>query len=243
MITGLTRVRNEELIIEDTLRHFLQFCDEIILFDDASTDRTVEIAKRFEKVFVIQQHKWLTDREHEETRHRAVLLNAAKQRRADWCLYFDADERLVGPLPRVKEFVLFDAYAFQLFDGYMTPETNAEYSGGNLTDLPRMWGPECRWITMLFRAECAQYRGLDQREPVITGHMFVSEVKVRHFGKCISKAQYHETCDYYANHFPKYSEKWKQRKLDGHLRYDKSDFGRPLYTWNDLMLLPSHPTL
>lgn len=244
MITGLTRVRNESLIIEDTLEHFLGLCDQIILYDDASTDHTVNIAKTFgERVVVIKQNKWLTDREHEETRHRAYLLYAAKMRHADWCLYFDADERIVGQLPVLGGQV--SGFRFKLFDGYMTPEFQEDYTGGRLIDLPRMWGPERRDIAMLFRASCAEYRGLDQREPVIKGPVIRHEkAVVKHFGKCISEAQYFETCDYYSNHFPKYSEKWKQRRKIGHLRTDgTSHFGNNLYTWEDLMKLPHYPHL
>lgn len=240
MLTGLTRVRNESLIIKDTLEHFFKVCDHIILYDDDSTDNTVEIAMQFgDKLTIIEGAPWSVDREMAETHHRAILLNFAKMMNADWCLYFDADERLVGLLPDL----FGSAFRFQLFDGYITPECNQDYTNGTLENIPRMWGPECRWITMLFRAAHAEFRGLDQREPVIKGASMKCSTKVKHFGKCVSEAQYLETCDYYANHFPKYSEKWAKRKLDGHMRTDKSDFGHTLYTWDELMLLPFHPVL
>ena len=44
MLVGLTRVRNEALIIADTIQHLLSYCEHVILFDDCSTDDTVAIA-------------------------------------------------------------------------------------------------------------------------------------------------------------------------------------------------------
>jgi Glycosyltransferases involved in cell wall biogenesis len=39
--------RNEEKMIEDCLKSVRQLADEIILVDTGSTDKTVEIAKRY----------------------------------------------------------------------------------------------------------------------------------------------------------------------------------------------------
>ena len=42
----ITRVRNEALILRDTLDYVDKHVDAIIAYDDASTDRTLEILRR-----------------------------------------------------------------------------------------------------------------------------------------------------------------------------------------------------
>ena len=232
MIIGLTRVRNESLIIADTIRHFLGYCGHIILYDDCSTDDTIEIAEAAggDRITIICGSEWRLERTAEETRHRALLLDYARAMGADWCLYFDADERLVGDLPELAG----DGFRFRLFDGYLTHERCEDYTAGDLAALPRMWGPEYRDILMLFRVAKARYEGLDRREPILNGQIALAEVKVKHFGKCLSIAHWEETCDYYATHFPEpYQSKWAGRK--GQAIHLRSDFGRPLQTWSELM--------
>jgi glycosyltransferase involved in cell wall biosynthesis len=74
---------NEESNIEACLRS-LWFADEIVLVDSESTDRTVEIARRFtDRVFV---RPWPGYSEQKNF--------AAEQARFDWILNLDADERV-----------------------------------------------------------------------------------------------------------------------------------------------------
>lgn len=228
MIVGITRVRDEELILRDTLTHFLRYCDLVLLYDDCSTDATVEIARSFPQVEVIPGDEWCLDRVAENTRHRAILLERARAIGAEWVLCFDADERLEGELPDLSA----DGYTFRLFDGYMTPERQLPYTDGDLAALPRMWGPEYRDIVMLFRAKSAAYDRTGQRQPTMFGRVEQSGVRVRHYGKCLSVDHWEETCRYYADHFPRWREKWLSRM--GKAIHTASDFGRPLARWGDL---------
>lgn len=227
MLVGITRVRDESLILEDTLQHFLARVDRVLLYDDCSTDNTVEIARSFDRVQVIEGDEWRPDRVAENTRHRRILLEAAAG--ADWCLCFDADERLEGALPELSG----DAFAFRLFDGYLTPECADPYRGGELSELRRMWGPEYRDIVMLFRVAAAQYDRPGQRAPTIRGVQQLADVRVRHYGKCLSVEHWEETCRYYADHFPaRFADKWRDRM--GQAIHTASDFGRPLVAWDEL---------
>jgi glycosyltransferase involved in cell wall biosynthesis len=228
MITAITKVRNEALILEDTLRHWLQHCESILLYDDDSTDNSVEIAESFDQVRVIHGTAWSPKRTAEETRIRALLL---EQVRTPWTFCFDADERLVGELPDLST---ADAFRFRLFDGYITPGFQKPYTEGPLVDLKRMWGPEFRDILMLFKTDRASYVGLDRREPVFSGTIALAEARIKHFGKCLSVEHWDETCDYYSQNWPAhYTEKWQARK--GKAIHIRSDFGKPLQRWSDLM--------
>src|SRR5688572_7700879 len=52
-LIGITRVRNEALILSDTLDFFGRHVDAIIAYDDASTDRTLELLRSHPKVALI----------------------------------------------------------------------------------------------------------------------------------------------------------------------------------------------
>ena len=236
-IVGITRVRDESLIIGDTIRHFLKYCDQIILYDDCSTDDTVAIAQQAggKRIRIIPGDRHRPDRQMENTRHRAILLNHARQMGGEWCLCFDADERLIGELPPLEG----DGFQFRLFDGYLTKDRQEmPEAGGRLSLVPRLWGPEYRDILMLFRIDKAAYRGTGRREPLLDGEIALAPVMVKHFGKCISIEQWEETCNYYCEGFPgPFRTKWAARR--GKAIHTMSDFNRYLFEWEHLMGTPS----
>jgi len=66
------------------------------------------------------------------------------------------------------------------------------------------------------------------------GRIERADVFVKHFGKCLSVEHWEETCDYYMNGFPaSFRQRWETRK--GKAIHTHSDFGRRLYTWEELM--------
>lgn len=89
MISAIVLVKNEEKNIVDSLESVL-FCNEIIIVDDDSTDRTVEIAERYKS-------------DHDKIKIYKRKLNgdfSAQRRFAidkainDWIFFVDADERI-----------------------------------------------------------------------------------------------------------------------------------------------------
>jgi hypothetical protein len=61
-LIGITRVRNEALILRDTLDYVGKHVDAIVAYDDASTDRTLEILGGHPKVALIVTNRlWEAD--------------------------------------------------------------------------------------------------------------------------------------------------------------------------------------
>jgi len=240
LLIGITRVRNESLVLRDTLDYVGTHVDAIVAYDDASTDDTLDILRNHPKVaLVIENSSWETDivaRLSAETRHRGLLLRVARSRlNFEWTLCFDADERVIGSL---RDFVggapagKCDGIRIRLFDAYMTPDDHAPFmQGQNLLGFRRFFGPERRDILMVWRnlpGVC--FEGLDAREPMGVDRV-VTDFYCQHYGKALSITQWEETCDYYATHFPfeTYGRKWLDRK--GRAIHTQSDFSRPLFEW------------
>jgi glycosyltransferase involved in cell wall biosynthesis len=229
-ITGLTRIRNEEIIIRDTLDHMGTFSDDIIVFDDASEDDTLKIIRNNANVSAILSNRnWSSDRPLAETENRRQLLEFAQKYSpdTDWFIYMDADERIefdwqiLNNLP--KEIT---GIRMKLFDYYITKEDVDLYYTER-----RFIGPEYRNILMAFRnIPGLKYVKKDQRSPIVPGKIIISGY-VKHYGKAVSVKQWEDTCDYYVQNFPAYAEKWKLRK--GKAIHNLSDFGRPLITWEE----------
>jgi hypothetical protein len=102
-LVGITRVRNEALILGDTLDFVGRHVDAIIAYDDASTDQTLELLRNHSKVaLILANGVWETDvkaRRTAEHRHRQLLLQCTREQlQFDWMFCFDADERVTGDL-------------------------------------------------------------------------------------------------------------------------------------------------
>ncbi len=227
-VIWLTRIRNESEIIQETLDHLATFCTwGIVVYDDCSTDDTVKICEQHEAVLlVVNWENRDSNREKAEHENRNKLLQEAKKfaKDDDWFIYADADERFefdrkkLDDLPKIVVWV-----SMKLFDYYITEEDKLlHYS------MRKMIGPEYRRILMVFRnSNKLVYNRPDQREVWVWSWLIVQWWYVKHYWKAISLKQREDTCDYYANHFPKYAKKRKERK--GKAIHSKSDF------WNKLI--------
>jgi glycosyltransferase involved in cell wall biosynthesis len=230
-IIGLTRVRNESEIITETLDHMATFCNKIIVYDDCSTDNTVQLCRSHIDVHsVICGTTWDHNRKRAEWQNRSLLLREGKKHAKpnDWFVYMDADERIEFDwvtLKYINPAVI--GFRMKLFDYYITPEDiDLHYS-------KRQWlGPEYRNILMLFRnLPTLDYSSPDQREVHLRHNgTVISQGYVKHYGKAISVKQWEDTCNYYSTFFPKYSAKWQARK--GKSVHIKSSFGNPLILWD-----------
>jgi glycosyltransferase involved in cell wall biosynthesis len=103
-ISAVLAVKNEENILKDCL-DALFWVDEIIIIDNGSTDRTIEIAKRYtNKVYSCPEKKLIPSLQNE----------GIKKATKDWILILDADVIVPDAAAReIKEKITDSAY-----DGY-----------------------------------------------------------------------------------------------------------------------------
>ncbi len=103
--------KNEESRIADSLRSVADWVAEIVVLDDASTDKTVEIAKTF------------TDRVYQrsmdiEGKHRNYAYSLASH---PWILSLDADERVT---PELRDEIVELLKGMPTCNGYAIPRKN-----------------------------------------------------------------------------------------------------------------------
>lgn len=88
MLSVVVLTKNEEDRIKACLES-VKFADEIIVFDNESNDKTIEIVKKYtDNIF-----NFVGKIDYQEIRNKAM-----DKARGDWVLYVDADERVLDPL-------------------------------------------------------------------------------------------------------------------------------------------------
>lgn len=87
-ISAVLITKNEERNVRDCLDS-LRWCDEIVVVDSASTDRTVAICREYTGKVIVREWQGMCGRQ------RNIGLDAAT---GDWVLMIDADERIPHPL-------------------------------------------------------------------------------------------------------------------------------------------------
>ncbi|MBI3485315.1 glycosyltransferase family 2 protein [Candidatus Daviesbacteria bacterium] len=89
MLSVVIITKNEQELIKACLES-VSFADEIIVFDNGSTDKTLDIAKQYtKKVF-----------RTEVSDFALIRNNAFQETKGDWVLYVDADERVSADLKK-----------------------------------------------------------------------------------------------------------------------------------------------
>ena len=236
LIAGITRIRNESLIIKEHLDAMAEYCSAgIYVFDDASTDNTVEICKKHPAVkAVIGVKVWdgKTELALIEMKQRQALIIEAQKDNPDWFVYLDADEKLFYNFETLND--NYDVVISRLFDFYITEEDKDRKYTGNLTSMRKWCGPEYRDIVSVFKnTPRVRFTRKHSRNPEVTvynNRLFAGFIK--HYGKSISVKDWERRCRYYINRAPEYKLIWEKRL--GKAVHTESDFYRPLRTWKDV---------
>ncbi len=180
-LTAGIRVKNGERYAEECLRDLSDYVDEIVILDDGSTDRTVDLCRSFKKVK--QVIRWGKNFFHEGI-DRNVVLALVKDTNPDWILLPDIDEvfeeRFKSEIHSMMEEEGVGGYGF-LFCHFWRSRTHYRVDG--------KWGRETRSfpIPRLIRNTpglvypvhrplgTAQISGL-------SGRAVVSDIRVKHYG-------------------------------------------------------------
>jgi glycosyltransferase involved in cell wall biosynthesis len=153
-ISAIIIAKNEENMIADCLDS-VSFCDEIIVVDGGSEDRTVEIAKRMgAKVYLL------------ETNDFSKLRNFGLERaRGEWLLYVDADERVDKVLKEEISHLISFSDRREKLNSYFLKRKNF-YLG---TSAKNEW-PYIEKLERLFKKDDLKgWRGELHESPIIRG--------------------------------------------------------------------------
>ena len=86
-------VKNEEKYLPGFLNHIREYVDFVVVLDDGSTDKTLDILKKdplVKKIIKKEYHKTI---KWNEVGNREEVINEAKRLGADWIICCDPDER------------------------------------------------------------------------------------------------------------------------------------------------------
>lgn len=94
-LVAILRIKDEILHIEKCLSRLTELVDEIIILDNGSTDGTLDIYPKFNKITEV-----LHTEGFDEGRDKILLLEAAKKKNPDWIMWLDGDEVFENHLNR-----------------------------------------------------------------------------------------------------------------------------------------------
>jgi glycosyltransferase involved in cell wall biosynthesis len=162
-LSACLMVKNEENQLNRCLDSIKEYCDEIIIVDTGSTDKTIEIAKEYtDKIY---NHLW----ENDFSLHRNQSISYAT---GDWLLIIDADEELKIDLTKNELIGLLEKVPETTNSAAIIME---DIQKGNIV-------MRCN-SARLFRKDKVSYKGRVHNQPIIEGNSVILEdIVLYHYG-------------------------------------------------------------
>lgn len=106
---------NEEKMVRHTLNHYFTFCDEIIIHDNESNDKTLDIIEKEYPHVKVEQFK--SNNQCREDVQTSLRNNCWKDSKADWVIVCDMDEFIYQK--NMREFLeIIKNYPLPKIEGY-----------------------------------------------------------------------------------------------------------------------------
>ena len=179
-------VKDEQDTLENCLNSVKDIVDEMVIVDTGSTDKTIEIAKKFNAVII--PTKWEDDF---SSARNLSLQNATKE----WILVLDADETISKEdLPRLKKLTESKGFeGFMLIQRSYIDNTNSPKWVSSKNDNYNESKPYAGWIysgiTRLFRNrkeirfEYPVHETVKESIKRINGRIGITNIPIHHYGK------------------------------------------------------------
>lgn len=168
MISGVILTKNEEKHIESCLKSLL-WCDERIVVDDCSEDKTKEIAKKLGAI--VYEHPL----DNDFANQRNFALEKAK---GEWVLFLDADERISPSLLSEITSVLHQqaSFVYDHVNGFYIPRRDI------------LWGKQLKYgeagntkLLRLARKSAGEWRGKVHEVWKVKGKVGVLKNPILHY--------------------------------------------------------------
>jgi glycosyltransferase involved in cell wall biosynthesis len=160
-ITANIITLNEEKNIEEVIKNVRHICDEIIIVDSLSTDRTCEIAESLNAKVIKQAYLG-------DGPQKAFVVPFAKN---DWILSIDADERLDEDAIKTIQSLDLDTTSFDAFSF-----ARKTYVGKNLI---KLWYPDR--VTRLYNKNKCGFSAKKGHARVETSNVLDLQAHILHY--------------------------------------------------------------
>ena len=162
-ISGIITTLNEEKNIVEAIRSLQQVCDEVVVVDSLSSDRTVELAKEAGARVVLQPYLG-------DGIQKNIALDYVKNL---WVISIDADERLT---PELVDFINRTDFETTSYDGFAVRRRN--YVGSRWVKACR-WYPD--WLVRIYRHDKLRFRDVKQHSHVPTDNTLRVKADLIHY--------------------------------------------------------------
>lgn len=164
MLSIIIITKNEEEVIEDCIKSAKPVADEVIVVDDYSDDKTVDIAKKLGARIV--QNRFV-----DFSAQRNFAMSLAKN---NWVLFLDADERLTPEfIKELKSIINRERLKSDTIGGYFIKRKTYYYG--------RDWGFSDKVQRLFYKPNFTEWKGQLHETPYIKGEYSEINSPILHF--------------------------------------------------------------